>query len=122
MSENELTLVMGASLKPYRYSYRAIQSLKNNGYGVEAIGLREGEVHGVQIQTGLPALQEIHTVTLYLGEENQKPVEEYILSLKPQRVIFNPGAENPGLEKKLRSANVEALRACTLVMLATGVY
>ena len=113
---------MGASLKPYRYSYRAIQSLANNGFGVKAVGLRTGEVHGVSIEKGSPQYEDIHTVTLYLGEKNQLPYEEYILSLRPSRVIFNPGAENPEFEKKLRAIGIESLRACTLVMLATGVY
>jgi predicted CoA-binding protein len=114
------TLVLGASEKTDRYSNMAIRSLKQHGQQVSAIGNRAGEVAGVAIQTGLPALKDIDTVTLYLSAANQKGYYDYIVSLKPRRVIFNPGAENPELEKRLTENKIEPIEACTLVMLNTG--
>ena len=116
------TLVLGASLKPQRYSHLAIERLVQHGHPVVAVGRRAGEVQGVQIQTGMPAMDDIHTVTLYLNEVNQEPFVDYIMSLKPKRIIFNPGAENPKLEKLASEKGIEVEEACTLVMLSIGNY
>lgn len=116
------TLVIGASQNPARYSYRATVSLLNHGHSVELLGLRAGEINGNPIQTGQPLLTGIDTVTLYVGPQNQPQFYEYIKQLKPRRVIFNPGAENPAFEQQLRQADIEPIEACTLVMLAIGNY
>lgn len=116
------TLVLGASTNPQRYSFLAINKLSAHGHPVKAIGLREGTVGDVSIQTGQPGLQDIDTVTLYLGAANQRPYYDYILSLHPKRIIFNPGAENSELEALAEDNNIEPLHACTLVMLSTGQY
>jgi predicted CoA-binding protein len=94
------TLVLGASLKPERYSNLAIRRLVDHDHPVVAVGRREGEVNGVQILTGMPELNDIDTVTVYLNEDNQEPFEDYILKLKPKRIVFNPGAENPAFSKR----------------------
>ena len=96
--------------------------LRKHNHPVVAIGLSTGEIDGVKIQTGFPKIESVDTVTLYVGEKNQHPYYDYILSLKPGRVIFNPGAENLAFEKKVRDAGIEALEACTLVMLTIGNY
>ncbi len=121
--QNKKTLVLGASTNPARYANMATHRLLSHGHEVELLGQREGEVAGHPIKT-LPGEinHDIHTVTMYLSEANQKAYEDFLLDLKPQRVIFNPGAENPGLEEKLNSAGIESVEACTLVMLATGQY
>lgn len=116
------TLVLGASLKPERYSNLAIRRLRQHGQPVEAIGLRAGLVEDVEIKTGLPELSDIHTVTIYLNEENQHPLEKYILNLNPKRIIFNPGAENPKFSRLATERGIEVLDACTLVMLSVGSY
>ena len=116
------TLVIGASENPERYAYLAILRLRKNDIPVEAIGLRPGKVQDVIIQTGRPALEDIHTITLYLNPKRQKEYYEYFLSLKPKRVIFNPGTENPELEELLQNAGIETTEACTLVMLSTKQY
>jgi predicted CoA-binding protein len=82
------TLVLGASLKPHRYSHLAIVRLVQHGHPVVAVGRRAGEVEGVQIQTGMPSLEDIDTVTVYLNENNQDPFIDYILALNPKRIIF----------------------------------
>lgn len=94
---NKKTLVLGASLKPNRYSYYAIQRLVANNVDVVAFGLKAGEVSGVEIDTELLPYEALKTVTIYLNPKRQKDYYDYIVSLKPKRVIFNPGTENPEL-------------------------
>ncbi len=119
---NKKTLVLGASENPARYSNMAIKKLKNNGHDVIAIGLREGKVNDVPIQKNKIQLTGIDTVTMYMNAQNQQQYEDYILSLKPKRIIFNPGAENDRLATKAKQNGIEPIEACTLVMLATGQY
>jgi predicted CoA-binding protein len=120
--ENSKTLVLGASVNPERYSNRAIRSLRNHGHNVYAIGLRDGTVNDVKIEKGKPQYNDVDTVTLYMSQRNQEQFYDYILSLHPRRIIYNPGAENPDLEKLAEENNIENLEACTLVLLATGQY
>lgn len=116
------TLVLGASENPSRYSNMAILRLLTFGHPVVAIGNRKGKVEDVEIITEHPDMDDIDTVTLYLNPTNQKPYYDYILSLHPRRVIFNPGTENDELERKLIQKGVITQEACTLVMLGTGQY
>jgi len=116
------TLVIGASEKPDRYSNMAIRRLRAAGHPVVALGLKEGRVEDVDIHTGYPAFADIHTVTLYVGPQHQSSLFDYIGSIHPQRVIFNPGTENPELMEKLDAANIPYIEACTLVMLRVGQF
>lgn len=122
MEGNYKTLVLGASLKPYRYAHRAVKILKLNGYEVVPLGLQKGQIEGIAVQTGLPEIKGIHTVTLYLNAQRQAEMYQYILSLEPRRIIFNPGAENPELYELATSKGIYCENACTLVMLSTGDY
>jgi predicted CoA-binding protein len=116
------TVVLGASSKPSRYAYLAVKSLQKHGHKVIPIGRKAQTVENWEIYDGKPAIEDVHTVTLYLGAKNQTEYFDYLLKLKPQRVIFNPGAENDVLEEHLQEAGIETLQACTLVMLNTGQY
>ncbi|MFT3979813.1 MAG: CoA-binding protein [Ferruginibacter sp.] len=116
------TLVIGASENPARYSYLAVNKLKNYGHPVKAIGRRAGAVNGIEIMTGTPALEEIDTVSLYLNPDNQKPYYDYIMGLHPKRIIFNPGTENPELQSLAEEKGIHTMEACTLVMLSTNQY
>src|SRR6056297_2266347 len=116
------TLVIGASPRPHRYSYRAVSSLRSHGHDVVALAKRKNEVEDVEIQTEFPKDEDIHTVTMYVGAPRQPEYYEPLLNLKPKRVIFNPGAENPELYSKLEKEGIEAIEACTLVMLTTNQY
>jgi predicted CoA-binding protein len=116
------TLVLGASTNPSRYSYLAMDRLSAYRHPVVAIGLREGRVGSVNIVTGKPTIEDVDTITLYLNPTNQKPYYDYILSLKPKRIIFNPGTENDELEEMARKNGIKPMEACTLVMLGTGQY
>lgn len=116
------TLVVGASLKAVRYSNMAIQKLTNYNHETVAFGLREGDINGVTIDTDLKAYTNIDTVTLYLNPERQKEYYDYIISLNPKRVIFNPGTENPEFYTLLKSKGIDVEIACTLVLLSTNQY
>jgi len=120
--ETKKTLVLGASLKPDRYSNFAIKRLLNSGYEVVAYGLKPGNVDGVRVATELLPFEDIHTITLYLSSKHQELYYKYILSLNPKRVIFNPGTENPELFKILEENNIDYEIACTLVLLSTNQY
>lgn len=115
-------LVLGASLNPDRYSNMAIKRLVDNDHEVLAVGLREGQVDTVTIQTGQPHFEDVDTITLYLNPVNQQAYYDYIRTLKPRRVIFNPGTENPEFFTQLQQEGVEIEIACTLVMLNLGVF
>jgi len=116
------TLVLGASLKRERYSNVAIQKLIEKNHPVEAIGLNEGKIQNVIIQSGKPRLEGIHTVTLYLNAQRQIAYYDYIIALQPKRVIFNPGTENNELERLLMKHDITVEIACNLVLLATNQY
>lgn len=116
------TLVLGASEKPWRYSYMAALLLKSKGHPVEAVGLSEGKIEDIPIQTGKPEISDVHTVTMYVAPEHQPALYDYILGLRPRRIIFNPGTENPELEQMARQQGIEVEEACTLVMLRTGQF
>lgn len=116
------TLVLGASLNPGRYSNIAIKRLVSNDQPTLAVGLKKGEVAGVSITNEMEDFDEVDTITLYLNPQRQKQYYDYILSLQPERVIFNPGTENPELYDLLRKNSIEIEVACTLVMLATNQY
>ncbi|MEE9350555.1 MAG: CoA-binding protein [Flavobacteriaceae bacterium] len=122
---SKLTLVIGASLKTIRYSNMAIKSLVKNNFDVVAIGLKLGDVAGV------PVLQmnnfdlktaKVHTVTLYLNAKRQMAYYDFIISLQPKRVIFNPGTENEDFYTILRKHTISYEESCTLVLLNTKQY
>jgi len=116
------TLVIGASLKQERYSYLAINKLVSHGFRVVALGIKTGIVAGIKIDTKLKLYENIHTVTLYINPSIQKMYYNFILELKPERVIFNPGTENPEFYKILEKNNIQYDVACTLVLLSTNQY
>lgn len=122
MLNNKLTVVIGASPNTDRYSYRATNSLRQHGHTVYPVGLRKGSIEGIDIITDRPALTGIDTVTLYVGPAHQPAWYDYILSLKPKRIIFNPGAESRELHDLAVKNNIEPVEACTLVLLAIGDY
>lgn len=119
---NIKTLVFGASLKPKRYSNMAIKRLIENDLEVVAFGLREGDINGVKIDTELKDYKDVDTISLYINPKRQKEYYNYIVSLKPNRVIFNPGTVNPEFFKILKENSIAFEAACTLTLLATNQY
>ncbi len=116
------TLVLGASPNPDRISNLAIHRLLDAGKDPIALGIRKGNIAGIEILLGKPELDDIDTVTLYIGPDRQPEYYDYLLALKPKRIIFNPGTENPELVKLARENGIEAEIACTLVMIAANTY
>lgn len=116
------TLIIGASNNPERYAYKAAERLLAHGHEIELSGIRPDTVFGHTIDTEKKMYNQIDTVTLYIGPQRQPEYYDYILSLKPQRVIFNPGTENSEFEMLLTKNGIEAEEACTLVLLGTNQF
>jgi len=116
------TLVLGASEKVDRYSNMAVQRLVAHGHRVLAVGARKGSIGNILIETDFPENEKIDTLTLYLNPVAQQDYYDDILKLKPKRIIFNPGTENQELETLAAQQGIETTRACTLVMLSTGLF
>lgn len=116
------TLIIGASINPERYSYKAAQKLIENGHDIFMIGNKEGILFNNKIYTDKIMFHKIDTVTLYVSAKNQKVYYDYILSLKPQRVIFNPGTENEEFVQILKKNNIKVEIACSLVLLSINLY
>ena len=120
----KLTLVVGATDNVERYAYRAAEMLQNKGFDFIPIGIKKGKVLGKEIidLRQVPDLKEIHTITLYLGPQNQSEWINYLIGLKPARILFNPGTENPLFFQKATETGIDAQNVCTLVMLTTGQF
>lgn len=116
------TLVLGATPNPERYAYLATMRLAKYGHEVVPVGIRKGEIEGIEIIEGKPDVDAVDTVTLYVGEARQPEYYDYILSLQPKRIIFNPGTENPELMRLAQAQGIETVEGCTLVMLSIGAY
>lgn len=116
------TLVLGSSPNTSRYSNKAVRLLKSYEHEVVPVGIRKGKIDGIEIILGKPEVSNIHTVTLYIGIAKQVDYYEYILSLKPKRIIFNPGTENNEFARIAEDNNIETIEYCTLVMLNTGQF
>ena len=122
MNEKKKTLVLGASDNPSRYSFLALHRLRSHGHPVVAIGKKTGMVGDVPIEKEKKDWQDVDTVTLYLNPTHQKQYYDYIVSLKPKRIIFNPGAENDELSALAIKNGIKPMEACTLVLLSTKQY
>ncbi len=116
------TLVLGASENPARYSNLAVKKLTAHSHPVVALGKKKGRIDTTVIETEKKHFKNIDTVTLYLNPIQQKDYYDYIVSLKPRRIIFNPGAENDELALLAQNNGITVLEACTLVLLGTGQY
>lgn len=119
---NKKTVVIGASPNPDRYGFIATERLANQGIETIPVGIKKGEIAGLPIVNSRPDEKGVHTVTLYLNPKNQEDWYEYILSLHPKRIIFNPGTENPVFASEANKAGIETIEACTLVLLSTNQY
>lgn len=120
--ENKKTLVLGATPNQGRYAYLAANRLVSNGHSIVNVGLKAGEAAGVPIEKPEIIHNDIHTIALYVGPQNQPPLYDYILNTHPKRIIFNPGTENSELRKMANDKGIETEYACTLVLLSIGEY
>lgn len=115
-------MVLGATPNPGRYAYLAATRLVKSGHSIVNVGLKTGEVAGVPIEEPKAIHNDIDTITLYVGPQNQPPLYDYILNTHPKRIIFNPGTENSELRKMANDKGIETDYACTLVLLSIGEY
>lgn len=122
MSDKKLTVVLGASPNPQRYSYLAVSRLTDKGHPVLAIGKRDAQIGDIPVTKAHPQPENVDTVTLYMNPTLQKEYYDYILSLHPKRIIFNPGTENDELAELASRNGIKPVEACTLVLLSTGQY
>lgn len=118
------TVIIGATPNPARYAYLAAGSLTKHKHPIVPLGIKKGEVYGTQILdlTEKPHISDVDTITLYINPTNQQPWEDYILGLKPKRIIFNPGTENHELASRASAMGIEPVYGCTLVMLSANTY
>ena len=112
------TVLIGATTNPERTAFTAARKLKAYGHEVFLIGNKKGEIDGNPIHQEMPALEHVDTVTLYINPKIQKDYSDYILSLHPKRIIFNPGTENDELKKLAELQGIKTENACTLVLLS----
>ena len=120
--QSNITMVLGASPNPERYSYMATVMLLEKGQAIYPYGIKKGMIQSLQIEQEWPIPGSINTLTLYLGPTAQVEYYDQIIALKPQRIIFNPGTENPDFQTKLIKAGIEVEEACTLVLLSLKNY
>lgn len=120
--ETKKTLVIGASANPQRYSHMAVQKLNAYKHPVVALGKRAGKIGTTVIETEHKDFADIDTISLYLNPLRQKEYFDYIVSLHPKRIIFNPGTENDELSELAKQNGIAVEEACTLVMLSTNQY
>jgi uncharacterized protein len=116
------TLIIGATNNPGRYANLAAHRLTAHGNEIVNVGIKSGEVAGVPIEKAGRIHPDVDTITLYVGPQHQNEYFDYIVQTKPKRIIFNPGTENEELEALAEENGIQAVHACTLVLLSTGQY
>lgn len=116
-NSSKRTVVLGASANPDRYAYQAFMQLRAKGHEPLPVGVRAGKIEETDILLGMPVLEDVDTVTLYVNPERQRDYYDYILGLSPKRIIFNPGTENAEFARMARERGIEVVIGCTLVML-----
>jgi len=122
LADRKKTVVLGASPNPVRFSHKAVKSLLRHDQEVVAVGFREGLIVEEEIRVGMPPIEDVHTVSIYIGSSRQADYYDYIISLKPERVIFNPGTINPEFMGRLKREGIEPVAECMLVLLNEGEY
>ena len=124
MTNSKKTVIIGATTNPSRYAYKAAERLLGADVAFVPVGIKKGTVLGQAILPirEKPMVENVHTVTMYIGPQNQPEWYDYILSLKPKRILFNPGTENDVFQNMAEAQGVEIVEGCTLVMLGVGTY
>ena len=120
--QTKKTVVLGASPNPLRFSYKMVKSLLRHEIDVVPVGFRKGTINEVDILIGQPKIQNVHTISLFLGSRHQPAFYDYILKLNPKRIIFNPGTYNPELYELARKNGIETVIDCALIMLSKGTF
>lgn len=119
-SSQHRVAILGASDKPQRYAYKALQALIQHGHEVYPINPKLKSIDEHRCFASLvdcPA--KLDTITLYLSPAICRSVLPDIIANAPKRVIFNPGTENDEIMEALAREGIDVEEACTLVLLAT---
>jgi uncharacterized protein len=115
--------ILGASRLPDRFAYKAFKMLQEYGHTPIPVTPKFDEIEGVKAYASLNDVKEpVDTLTMYVGPDLSTKLSPDIMMLKPRRVIFNPGSENPELAAKLEAAGVKVVEQCTLVLLRAGKF
>ena len=122
--QDKKTVILGATENRMRYAYVAAEMFDERNIPFIPVGIKKGKIFGKDILDlrTKPEIKDVHTVTLYIGPQNQAEWYDYIISLKPQRIIFNPGTENPELMALAKENGIQVCQACNLVLLSTGQF
>jgi predicted CoA-binding protein len=120
--ERTRTVVLGASPNPSRFSHKAVKSLMRHDHEVVPVGRRKGSIAGKEILVGEPPIDNVHTVSLYIAPGGQAAYYDYIISLMPDRVIFNPGTRNAAFRARLEKEGIQTIENCMLLMLSGGEF
>jgi uncharacterized protein len=119
----KIVVVLGATPKPDRYAFKAMQRLQEHGYQAIPVNPAYAEILGERCYPSLSEVpQPIDTMTLYLSASRSTPLIDDIIKAKPARIIFNPGAENDELANAASSVGIETVNGCTLVMLGAAAF
>ena len=121
MNSNESILVIGASANPNRSSYFATKFLHNIGVSLYTIANKNGKIDDLELSDQYASIHSVDTISIYLNPDRQKKYYDYILSLHPKRIIFNPGTENPELATIAKNNCIEIVNGCTIAMFASGI-
>jgi len=120
---HQRVVVLGASPKPDRYAYKAMQTLRKHGYDAIPVNPAYEQILGSKCYSRISEVPApIDTVTVYLGKRRSDPLIEHVTNARPRRIILNPGAENDDLIRTARERGIEVIEGCTLVMLSIGTF
>lgn len=119
----EKVVILGASNNPERFAHKAMVMLRNHGHETILVNPTLSEIEGAKVFADLEQVTEpVDTITMYVNPRISVKLKDKIIALKPRRVIFNPGTENPAIEFDLKKAGIETIHACTLIMLSSDEF
>lgn len=121
--KQETVAILGASNKADRYAHKALVMLREYGHSVIPINPALDTIESVPVVKSIKdIIVPVSTLTLYMRADRYMPLLEDIISLKPGRVIFNPGTESDEALSILKDSGIPGIYACTLVLLRTGQF
>lgn len=123
MEKSQRVAILGASDDPDRYSFKAFEMLKEHGHTPVPVSPKLKSLQDIPVVAHLSEIQgPIDTLTMYVNPQVSTALKKEILAVRPNRIIFNPGSENPELASELEKVGTQVVVACTLVMLRTGQF
>jgi predicted CoA-binding protein len=115
--------IIGASDKPERYAYKAMNALREHGYDVVLVNPFRSHIEGQKCLTSVDEYEgDIDTVTLYVNPARFHDHIEDVIKASPRRVIMNPGTEDRQHEQVLSDSGIDVQKACTLILLSQNQF